>query len=470
MSIDGERTDRIAMSQHERDLLKVMHQVLAGTLAQADAARLLRLSVRQVRRIQRRLEQQGDGAVVHRLRGRPSNRRLDPTLRQKVLRAYRRDYHDFGPTFASEKLAEQGLVVSPETLRQWLLAEGLWQRRRRRDPHRRRRPRRACFGELVQMDTSIHDWIEGRGEPMVLVNMIDDATSRVLARFYEGETVEAHMDLLGRWIGRHGRPLALYTDRDSIFEYQDKGRGDPEGLTQFGRALKELGIELILAHSPQAKGRVERFFETAQDRWVKELRLAAVSTRAQANELLEQRLIAEFNRRFAVKAAEATDAHRPLGPGHNLAAILSLQFERVVTNDYTVRFQNRCYQVGKPAYPGLRGGRVVIELRLDGTMAIRFGAHYLKYEEVAGGVRPGGSAPRPPEFSASAADTSAGEEGGGRAPSEAARPAGVQPTAGRSGRTPAEPYPPDGGGEDSRKGPRRPAANHPWRRSFKGKA
>jgi transposase len=467
MSIDGSTTDRISMSQSERDVLKIMHQVLAGTLRQSEAARLLRLSVRQVRRIQRRLEAEGDQAVIHRLRGQPSNHRIDPAYRQKILRLYRRDYPDFGPTFASEKLAEQGLIVSPETLRQWLLAEGLWQTQRQRDPHRQRRPRRPCFGELVQMDTSIHDWTESRGEPMVLVNMIDDATSRVLSGFYEGETVEAHFDLLGRWIQRYGRPLSLYTDRDSIFEYQSKGRSDPNGLTQFGRALQELGIELILARSPQAKGRVERFFETAQDRWVKELRLAKVTTRSQANELADHRLVPEFNRRFAVAPAQAVDAHRPLGPDQNLAAILSVQYQRVVQNDYTVRFQNRIYQVGKPVYPGLRGGRVIIELRLEGTMAVRFGGRYLKYREVVAGVAAGGSAPRPPEFSASTAD--AREEEAGQAPDGRARPSGVQPTGGRSGRTPAEPYPPDGEREDSQKGPWRPAADHPWRRSFKSK-
>ena len=468
MSIDGAAPDRIPMSQHERDTLKVMHRLLAGDLTQLEAARLLRLGTRQVRRIQRRLETEGDSAVVHRLRGRPSNRRADPALRDKVLQAYRRDFPDFGPTFAAEKLAERGLVVSPETLRQWLLAEGLWRRRRRRDPHRRRRPRRECLGELVQMDTSLHDWTEGRGEPMVLVNMIDDATSRVLSGFYPAETVEAHFDLLGRWLRRYGRPLALYTDRDSIFEYQDKGKGDPDGLTQFGRALRELDIELILARSPQAKGRVERFFETAQDRWVKELRLAGVTTRAQANALAEVRLVPEFNRRFAVKPASAADAHRPLGAGHNLAAILSVQHERVVSNDYTVRLHNRVYQVGKPAYPGLRKGRVVVELRLDGTMALRFKGRYLSFAEVpAVGGALGGSAPQTPRSLAPGGPTP-GEGGEGPASGKEAGPAGVQPTAGRSGRTPAEPYPPGGAAEDSKKGPYRPAADHPWRRSFKG--
>jgi hypothetical protein len=319
------------------------------------------------------------------------------------------------------------------------------------------------------MDTSIHDWTEGRGEPMVLVNMIDDATSRILAGFYEGETVEAHFDLFGQWLRRYGRPVALYTDRDSIFAYQSKGRGDPEGLTQFGRALQELDVGLILARSPQAKGRVERFFETAQDRWVKELRLAGVTTRPQANVLAQRLLIPQFNRRFTVSPASANDAHRPLGCDHHLAAVLSLQHERVVANDYTVRFENRIYQVDKPIYVGLRRGRVVIELRLDGTMAIRFGDKYLKYHEVASrGAALGGAAPQTPRSLTPSRPTPEGEETG-RPAVEESRPAGVQPADGRSGCTPAEPYPPVGAVEDTKKGPYRPAANHPWRKGFKGR-
>ena len=453
------------LSQRELDILKVLAPVLQGQRTQAEAARLLGITPRHVRRLLRRIQDGGDAAVAHGLRGRPSNRRAAADLRRRVLQAYRAHFHDFGPTLAREKLAERGLAVGLETLRRWLIAEGLWQPRRCRDTHRRRRPRRECFGELVQMDTSIHDWTEGRGEPMVLVNMIDDATSRIEAGFYAGETVEAHLDLLGRWLRRYGRPVALYTDRDSIFAYQSQGRGDPDGLTQFGRALQELGIELILARSPQAKGRVERFFETAQDRWVKELRLAGVTTRAQANALLQARLIAEFNRRFTVTPASPQDAHRPLGRGHNLAAILSVQHGRVVSNDYTVRFENRIYQVGKPVYPGLRGGRVVIELRLDGSMAIRFGDKYLKFEEVAAGAQLGGAAPQTPRSLPHSRPTPGGEEQGRRS-GEGGRPAGVQPAAGRSGCTPAEPYPPDGGADDTKKGPYRPAANHPWRRTF----
>ena len=253
---------RMAMNQRERDVLSVMGPVLRGERAQAEAARLLKLGVRQVRRIQRRLEDEGDEAVVHGLRGRPSNRRKAEDLRELVLTKYRQHFADFGPTLASEKLAELDLNVSPETLRRWLLTAGLWERRRQRDSHRQRRPRRPCFGELVQMDTSLHDWLEGRGEAMVLVAMIDDATNRIGAGFYPGETVESYMDMTERWLRRHGRPAALYTDRDSVFQWQSKGK-TAEGLTQFGRAMGEWGIELILAHSPQAKGRVERFFGLA---------------------------------------------------------------------------------------------------------------------------------------------------------------------------------------------------------------
>jgi len=460
--------DRIEMSQRERDRLKVLHTVLEGQRTQAEAARLLRLTTRQVRRLVQRLAAAGDVALVHGLRGQPSNHRFDAKFRQSVLSAYRQRFHDFGPTLASEKLAELDLAVSADTLRRWLIAEGLWQRQRFRDCHRSRRPRRACFGELVQIDTSIHEWTEGRGEPMVLIHMIDDATSRLLARFYPADTTVAHLDLLGGWLQAHGRPLALYSDRHSIFVPQDKGRAASEGETQFGRALRELAIELIRAHSPQAKGRVERSFGTAQDRWVKEMRLAGVVTVVQANELLERYLLPQYQERFTVTPRDTGDAHRALGPKHNLAAILSVQHERVVSNDYVIRFENRCYQLGKPIYPGERGGKVVIELRLDGTMAIRFGSRYLKWQAIE--EQPahlGGSAPQTPRSLAHSRPTPVEEEAG--QPSGEGRPAGVQPTGGRSGRTPAEPYPPDGGAEDTKEGRYRPAADHPWRRGFKKK-
>ena len=468
MSIASDERDRIAMSQRERDRLRVLHAVLDGQRTQVEAARLLRLTPRHVRRLLQRLQQGGDAALVHGLRGQPSNHRKDAQLRRRVLRAYRKDYHDFGPTFAAEKLAERGLEVSPDTLRRWLLAEGLWQPQRRREQHRSRRPRRACLGELVQMDTSIHDWTEGRGEDMVLIHMIDDATSRLLARFYDADTTLNHMDLLLRWLRAHGRPLALYTDRHSIFEPQDKGQALPDAQTQFGRALRELDIDLIRAHSPQAKGRVERSFGTAQDRVVKEMRLAQVKTISQANALLDDGLLAKHNRLFSVPPRAAGDAHRALGTAFNVAAILSAQQERTVANDYTVRFENRSYQLDKPIYPGERGGKVVIEMRLDGSMAIRFRENYLKYHEIApGSYDLGGAAPQAPRSLAPEGPTPVEEEG--PASEKETGPPGVQPTGGRSGRTSAEPYPPDGAAEDTKKGPQRPAADHPWRRGFRGK-
>src|SRR5258706_3261718 len=373
---------RIEMSQYERDVLRVMGPLLEGKRTQAEAARLLRLSVRQVRRIQRRLESSGDGGIVHGLRGRPSNRRTREEFREEVLAEYREQFADFGPTLASEKLAGLELEVKRETLRRWLLDGGLWQARRQRDVHRSRRERRACFGELVQMDTSIHEWTEDRGEAMVLVAMIDDASNRVEAGFYGGETVESHFDLLERWVRRHGRPLALYTDHDSIFEWQSRGKA-VEGVTQFGRALQELQVELILAHSPQAKGRVERFFGLAQDRWVKEMRLAKVRTRAEANALVRKQLIPQYNRRFTVRPARDTDAHRGLAGMRDLAAILCPQEQRSVANDYTVRWSNRFFQLAPPALPGLRGGKVIIEQRRNGSIQIRFGTTYLRFAEAA---------------------------------------------------------------------------------------
>jgi len=509
--------DRIAMSQRERDVLRVMAPLLKGERTQVEAARLLRRSVRQVRRIQRRLEAEGDRAVVHRLRGRPSNRRCDAAARRQALALYRERYGDFGPTLAAEKLAEDGLTVGVETLRRWLLVEGLWKRRRRRDVHRRRRPRRECLGELVQMDTSLHDWLEGRGESMVLTAMIDDATGKILARFYPGETSEAHLDLLGRWLRRHGRPVALYTDRDSIFRVEGKLDPDQPLQTQFGRALSQLDIELILARSPQAKGRVERLFQTLQDRWVRELRLANVTTIEQANALLDSKLLAAFNRRFTVKPASPNDAHRPLGPHHNLDAILSLQDSRTVANDYTVRFQNVRYQLLPPAWPGLRRGKVILERRANGSLHIRFRQRYLPFKpidaeaetaglagtppEAAGGPthpedsptqtgrknaeKPsdalGGSAPQTPRslsHEGLPADEARAnkrrvkkrakkrsQKGKGRASRET-RPSAVKATARRSGRTPALPYPPNGNACGTAPNAWRPSKKHPWRKAL----
>ena len=339
-----------AMSRRERDVLKVMSLVLDEKRTQVEAARLLGLSTRQVRRIQVRLQKKGDVGVVHRLRGKPSNRRLDPSVRKKALAMHRKELVGFHPTHAWEKLTEAGLQLSRRTLHGWLVSEGLWKRVRRTEQHRIRRVRKACIGEMVQADASDHDWLEGRGPRLVLVGMIDDATGRIFVRFYKSETTEAYMDLLMRYIQKFGRPLIWYSDRDSIFRAEEKVSGYDEKQsvpTQFSRALAQLDMQMILANSPQAKGRIERLWGTLQKRWTSEFRRAKITTMEQANALIESRLMADHNRRFAIQPASPNDAHRTK-KDFDLPAIFSHQATRKIRNDYTIQYDNHLYQLLPP--------------------------------------------------------------------------------------------------------------------------
>jgi hypothetical protein len=452
--------DRIEMSQRERDRLKILGPVMAGERTQSEAARLLKLTERQVRRLQRRLEAVGDAGIVHGLRGRPSNRRLDERIRRQVMTLSRQTLAALGPTMASEKLAGMGLAVSKETLRRWWLEESLWQPSRRRDTHRTRRERRECFGELVQADGSDHDWLEGRGPRMTLIVFIDDATSRVVARFHPAETTDAYRDVLGRWLRKYGRPVALYTDYDSTFVNNTPGcRAIP---TQFSRALSDLDIHWIGAGSPQAKGRVERFNGTAQNRLVKELRLAGASAMDEANRVLERVFLPWFNRRCTVRPASPNDAHRPLGPSMNLASILSHQERRKVANDYTIHFENQVYQILPPVQGGLRGGWVIVERRHNGSLRLRFKGSYLKFKVAA---RAAGALPPNPRSLSLRGTPAAGVKKRGHA-AAAAQPAAVRSALGRSGRTPAEPCPPHGHPHPNTGLPHRPAPDHPWRKGF----
>jgi len=332
----------------------------------------------------KRYEQQGDAGLVHRLRGQGSNRKIPEVKRDIAMGRVRERYSDFGPTLAAEYLEkDSGVCLSRETLRRWMIEEGLWKARRRREPKRQRRPRRACFGELVQMDTSLHDWFEGRGEEAVLIAMIDDATSRVFARFFPTDSTETNLRLIGDYIRHHGRPRAIYADKASHFRINLKRDGETRpGQTQIGRALSELDVEYIPAHSPQAKGRVERLFGTLQDRLVKALRLANIGRIEAANEFLQKPFLPEFNRRFTVPAARSLDVHRPV-KGFSLAAILCPHERRVVANDFTVRFENQSYQILKEEIrPGLRRARVRVEKRLNGPMKIRWKDRYLHYRQI----------------------------------------------------------------------------------------
>ena len=370
----------MALSKTERDRLVVLRQVKEGKLKQATAAKQLKLSTRWVKKLLKRLRAEGDGGLAHRLRGRPSNRAHDDELRRRALDLIRERYDDYGPTLASEMLAsEHQIVVNRETLRQWMSGHGLWKPRREKlkKVHVWRR-RRSCRGELVQWDTSDHDWLEGRGPRLYLVAMIDDATSELTAHFALSDSTAENMRLLWLYVKLHGRPVEVYTDKAGLFQvnrplHHNKHLAAAPPPTQIERALAELGIGKIPAHSPQAKGRIERSFATMQDRLVKGLRRAAASNLEEANRYLEQEFVAEWNRRFTRRPAEGADAHRCLRPDHDLASILSRVERRVVGNDYTISWRGRRYQIpAEKAKPRMRKAAVRIEQRLDGELWLRW--------------------------------------------------------------------------------------------------
>jgi homeodomain-containing protein len=377
----------LKLNQTDRDRLVVLHQVWQGQLSPAEGARRTGLGPRHFRRLRRRFEQEGDAAVVHGLRGRSSNRRMSEEVREQALAKARHPlYHDFGPTLLSEHLAREGVAeVAPSTLRRWMIEEGLWKPARQGKRHRRRRERRAAFGELVLMDTSVHPWLEGRcGEEIVLIAMIDDATSRLRARFFPRDTGAANRQMIVEYLHAHGRMGSLYTDQASHFKvnWQAKKRreqDEPQALTLIRRALDALEIELILALSPQAKGRVERLFKTLQDRLVKELRVKGIATMEAANRFLDEVFLPFWEERFTVEPREAIDALRPLPKGVYLMRIFAETDERVIREDFTFRYANRHYQIEKAeAEPRMPGSTVTIEHRLDGSTRYRWRESYLE--------------------------------------------------------------------------------------------
>jgi hypothetical protein len=388
----------LLMSRKERTRLGVMNNVKASALSLVAAAGVLALSYRQAKRLWRRYQDQGDGGLVHRGRGRTGNRRKDAIFRQRILARYRERYPDFGPTLAAEHLSREGLKVDHDTLRRWLLAKGWWSPRRRRQKHRQWRERKACFGELVQMDGSDHDWFEGRRGRAVVMVMIDDATNRTYARFSEQETTRAAFDTFEGYARRYGMPRGLYVDRDSIYRTDREPTvreqlACEEPLTQFGRAMKQLGVGLDLAHSPQAKGRVERRNGLLQDRLVKELRLAGISDLAEANQFLEEQFLPELNRRFWVKPAAAADVHQ--GLPKDLAEALSWEEERVVQRDWTVAWNRRWFQIARTHEGlGLAGKRVIVRALRDGSVQLLQGTQKLAWHELPG--RPSPASPSQP--------------------------------------------------------------------------
>jgi hypothetical protein len=388
------------MSRKERNRLTIMAGVKALKLTLVAAAGLMAVCYRQSKRIWQRYQAAGDAGLVHRLRGKPSARRKPPALRAQVLAKYEdKDYADFGPTLMAEHLLKEKLVVDHETLRRWLLAAGKRTVRRRKQAHRQWRERQPCFGAMVQLDGSHHDWFEGRGPKCVLMVMVDDATNRMRARFFAEETTRASYDVLEGWIRKHGLPGSLYVDRDSIYRCEGEASiaeqlAGKAPQTQFGRAMEQLGVVLILAQSPQAKGRVERMNGVLQDRLVKELRLAGINDMESANRFLDGKYLRAFERRFARAAASPVDVHRAVP--RNLDAVLSWEEERVVQGDWTVACAGKRYQLdAQHEALSLVRRKVIVRTLRNGRVQVVYRGQPLKWRELPAGVRRQGPSAKP---------------------------------------------------------------------------
>src|SRR5271157_3571462 len=392
------------MSKRELDRVEVLARVRSEQLLLVDAGRLMGVSYRQAKRLWKRYREEGAAGLQHRNAGRPSNRAHKEKFRRQVLRRVREKYggavgERFGPTLAAEHLAsEDGLQVHAETLRRWMLAEGLWSRERKRRPHRRRRQRKEHFGELVQLDGSFHAWLEERGPEGCLIDMVDDATNTTWAQLGEQETIWAVADALRAWIERYGVPLALYVDWKNLYKRAatpgERLRGE-EPITQFGRMCAKLGIELIAASSPQAKGRVERVHGTHQDRLVKRLRRRQVVSQAEANAYLESEYLPEHTQRFDRSAARPESYHRRAPGAKELDRIFRLERERVISDDWVVRYENRFFQLHPESrhYAPARSQVMVCEGR-DGRVEIEYRGHRVPWREIAAPAPPNASEPQ----------------------------------------------------------------------------
>lgn len=394
----------LMMSAKERRHMLVCVRVRDHGMSLERAAEAAGLSYRQMRRTWSRFLEAGEAGLIHLSRGRSSSRTTLPSLKEEILERYRLTYLGFGPTLAAEKLACEGLIVDHETLRRWLIASGQHTPRHRRHQHRKARERVESFGQLVQFDGSPHHWFEDRGESCCLMHMIDDATGIRHAILTKSESTASAMRVLLGWIALYGVPEALDTDHSTVYvadweptlEEQLAGTG---ALTAFGRACATLGISIIPASSPQAKGRVERAHGVLQDRFVKELRLAGCSTIELANQVLRDGFLDDLNTRFAVTPASSIDAHRILRRDEDLDLIMAVNETRTVGMDYTVRFNNRILQIVRQRGLPDPKDKVTVALRLDGALHLMHRGQELEHEDVTDKIAIPRAHPEPPRLS-----------------------------------------------------------------------
>jgi len=375
--------DIIMLTHEELKRLHIIHKALDGKIKQIEAAEILFLSDRQIRRLLVRVREEGDAGIAHKSRGKESNRRLPEKIRKKIIKLYRQKYNGFGPTLLSEKLIEEEKIkISDETLRLWLIETGDIKKRRKHKRHRRWRERKAYYGEMLQIDGSHHHWLEERGSEIVLMGCIDDATNKIFGRFYEYEGTMPAMDCFKRYVGLYGLPMSVYIDKHTTYKSYAKPTIEDDllgrkPLSQFERAMEELGVEVIHANSPQAKGRIERLFKTLQDRLVKEMRLKEIKTIGEANLFLEG-YIKRHNERFSIEAQEKEDMHRHLPKEFDLDGVLCIKTKHALRNDFTVAHNRKLYQILEPA----NTKDVIVEERINGSIHITHKNRALGFKEI----------------------------------------------------------------------------------------
>lgn len=382
------------LNSSEQEKAGILSLAIEGKITNAHAAKQLRLSIRQIQRVKAKIRSDGTSGIVHKLKGKPSNHQLDKALKEKALKLVKEKYDDFKPTFAAEKLQEiHGLSINPQTLRRWMASDGLWKTRKQNKTgeYRSWRPRKECFGELIQFDGSYHLWFENRlvdefGIPIetCLLAGIDDATGKITrAEFLANEGVAAVFTFWQGYVLETGKPANVYLDKFSTYKINHKSAVDnKELMTQFGRAMKDLAINLIPANSPQAKGRIERLFKTLQDRLIKEMRLAKINTPEDGNKFLEEVFIPKFNDKFSVAPAKEGNVHNSLTDTdkNNLNRIFSVQSERVINNDFTIQFKTKWYQLTEIQPTTIRAKeKITVEEWLDATIHFSLREKYLAY-------------------------------------------------------------------------------------------